>query len=155
MAAPSAVQFYANNLDVLRLADLTGATLRLALIGSSYTPSTGQTGHTAWADVSAHEIAAAGGYSAGGLALASPTVTAITGGFRFSTADASVTASGANVGAWRYGVIYVLGSLFGITNPLLGIFTGDSAPADIPATPSGNTLTITCPATGWFTVTRT
>jgi hypothetical protein len=154
MAAPSAVQFFANNLDVLKLSDLTGATLRLALVTSSYTPSTGATGHTAWADVSPNEIAATGGYSAGGLALASPTVTAITGGFRFNTGDASITASGANVAAWRYGVIYVLGSLWSITNPLLGIFTGDSAPADIPATPSGNTLVVQCPANGWFDIVR-
>lgn len=155
MAAPSAVQFFANNLDALRLDDLTSATLRLALVTSAYTPSTGQTGHTVWADVSSNEITPAGGYSAGGLALASPAVTAVTGGFKFSTADASITPSGANLPAWRYGVIYVLGSLWSLTNPLLGIFTGDSAPADIPARPIGNTLTLQCPANGWFDVVRT
>jgi hypothetical protein len=154
MAAPSAVTFYANNLDILKLSDLTGATLRLGLVTSSYTPNTTQTGHTVWADVSANEITAAGGYTAGGLALASPTVTAITGGFRFSTADATITPSGANLPTWRYGVTYVLGSLWSLTNPLIGIFTGDSAPADVPAWPIGIELRIACPAGGWFDLVR-
>lgn len=155
MAAPSAVQFYANNIDILKLSDLTGATIRLALVTSSYTPNTTQTGHTVWADASANEIAASGGYSAGGIALATPAVTAVTGGFKFSTDNGSVTASGGGIAAWRYGVIYVLGSLWSLTNPLIAIFTGDSAPADIPLTSAGNTLQFTCPAAGWFDVVRT
>jgi len=155
MAAPSAVQFYANNLDIEKLSDLTGATIRLALVTSSYTPNTTETGHTVWADASANEIAGGTGYTTGGFTLATPTLTAITGGFRFTTGNASWTASGGGIAAWRHGIIYVSGSLWSLTNPLLGFFTGDSAPADIPLTAAGNILQINCPATGWFTKTRT
>jgi hypothetical protein len=65
------------------------------------------------------------------------------------------TASGAGIPAWRYGVLYVVGSLWGITSPLLAYFTGDSTPADVPLTASGNQLQVNCPANGWFTETRT
>lgn len=153
MAAPSAVQFYANNIDLLKLSDLTGATIKLLLTSSAYTPNTTETGHTVLADIT-NELANGNGYTTGGATLTSPTITAITGGFKFSTANASWTASGAGIPAWRYGVIYVSGAFWGITSPLLGYFTGDSAPADVPLTASGNTLQINCPANGWFTDTR-
>jgi hypothetical protein len=52
-------------------------------------------------------------------------------------------------------VIYVSGALWGITSPLLCYFIGDSTPADVPLTASGNILQINCPANGWFTDTRT
>lgn len=153
MAAPSAVQFYANNLDVEKLSDLVGATIKLALVASTYTPNTGETGHTQFADIT-NEIAGGTGYTAGGATLATPAVTAITNGFKFSSGNASWTASGAGIAAWRYGIIYVSGALWGLTSPLLGYFTGDSAPADVPLTAAGNQLVIACPANGWFTKTR-
>ena len=51
-------------------------------------------------------------------------------------------------------MLYISGTVEGVTNPLLGYFLGDSAPADVPATTSTNTLTITCHASGWFDVVR-
>ena len=101
-----------------------------------------------------NELASGNGYTTGGVTLTSPAITAITGGYKFSTANGSWTASGAGIPAWRYGVIYVVGATWGLTSPLLGVFTGDSAPADVPLTASGNTLQINCPANGWFTDTR-
>lgn len=155
MAAPSAFQFYANNIDVEKLSDLTGATIKMLLTSSSYTPDTTNTGNTVLADVT-NELANANGYTTGGVALSAPTIAAFsTTGFKFSTGNASWTASGGTIPAWRNGVIYVVGSLWGLTSPLLAYFIGDSAPADIPATASGNTLQVTVPANGWFTVTRT
>jgi hypothetical protein len=38
-------------------------------------------------------------------------------------------------------------------NPLVGYFLGDSTPADVPATTSGNTLTITPNASGILSAT--
>lgn len=155
MAAPSAIQFYANNIDLLKLTDLSGATINMLLTTSSYTPDTTNTGNTVLADIT-NELANGNGYTTGGVALSAPTVAVFsTTGFKFSTGNASWTASGAGIPAWRYGVIYVVGALWGVTSPLLGYFTGDSAPADIPLTAAGNILQVNCPANGWFTDTRT
>ena len=64
------------------------------------------------------------------------------------------TASGGSIPAWRYGVMYVSGSLWGKTSPVIGYFLGDSTPADVPATTDGNPLTIQVNANGWFGVTQ-
>lgn len=155
MAAPSAVQVYAEVLNVMKLSDLSGATIKMLLTSSSYVPDTDNSGHTVLADVT-NELANGNGYSTGGVALAAPTIADFsTTGYKFSTGNASWTASGAGIPAWRYGVIYVVGSLWGLSSPLLGYFTGDSAPADVPLTAAGNILQVNCPANGWFTSTRT
>jgi len=148
--AAGAVTLYSTNKDDLNINDLVGATVNLALVTSSYTPDVTVTGHNEWADVSANEITTAGGYTTGGQALTSKVATAITGGFKFSSASPTWTASGGSIDAWRYGVIYVVGSLWGLTNPVIGYFVGDSTPANIPATTVGNTLTVTVPSGGWF-----
>lgn len=154
MAAPSAFQYYANNLDLEKLSDLS-ANIFMLLTTSSYTPDTTNTGHTVLANIT-NELANGNGYLTGGVALAAPTVAAFsTTGFKFSTGNALWTASGTGIPAWRYGVIYYSGALWGITSPLLAYFTGDSAPADIPLTAAGNSLQVNCPANGWFTKTRT
>lgn len=49
------------------LLDLDSHTFRLALVTSSYTPN--QSTHSTWADVSANEVAAGGGYSTHGKLL--------------------------------------------------------------------------------------
>ena len=153
MGAPSAVQFYAKNINVLKLSDLTGATIKMLLTTSAYTPDTSETGNSVLTDIT-NELANGNGYTTGGVTLTAPAINAITGGYKFSTANASWTASGSGIPAWRYGVIYVSGSLWGLTSPLLGRFIGDSTPADVPLTASGNTLQINTPANGWFTDTR-
>lgn len=148
--AAGAVTLYSTNKDDLNINDLVGATVNLALVTSSYTPDVTVTGHNEWADVSANEITTAGGYTTGGQALTSKVATSITGGFKFSSASPTWTATGGSIDAWRYGVLYVVGSLWGLTNPVIGYFVGDSTPANIPATTVGNTLTVTVPANGWF-----
>jgi hypothetical protein len=126
MAAPSAVQCYAEVLNVMKLSDLSGATIKMLLTSSLYTPDTDNNGHSVLANIT-NEIANGQGYTTGGVALSAPTIADFsTTGYKFSTGNASWTASGTGVPAWRYGVIYVEGSLWGLTSPLLGYFTGDS-----------------------------
>ncbi len=152
MAAPGVPHIYAANLSLMKLSDLTSADVRLALVTSSYTPNITATGHDEWADVSANEIAGGTGYTTGGYALATEAVAAAAAndGFKFSTGNATWTASGAGIAAFRYGVLYVVGTLWTRTNPLLAYFVGDSAPADVPATAAPNIFGFNCPADGWF-----
>lgn len=146
------VILFSKNKDDLRINDLVGATVLLSLVSSSWTPDASATGNSVWADMSANEVFG-NGWTAGGEALSSLAATAISGGFKFSSGNVSKTASGGAIPAWRYGVIRVSGSLWGMTNPVVGYFVGDSTPADVPATTSGNSLTINCPASGWFDLT--
>ena len=76
-------------------------------------------------------------------------------GWNYDSDDPTWTATGADIPAWRYAVMYVVGSLWGKTDPLIGYFTGNTTgPTDIPATTDGSTLTITVPTAGWFTSTQ-
>lgn len=146
------VTLFSKNKDDIRANDLTGATIKLALVSSSWTPDASTTGNSVWADVSANEVSG-NGWTAGGETLASVVATAISGGYKLASASPSKTASGGSIPAFRYGVFYVSGSLWSMTNPLIGYFLGDSTPADVPATTVGNSLTINCPANGWFDIT--
>lgn len=152
MAAGTFTLFSANK-DDINLNALVGATVKLALVTSAYTPDASVTGHTTWANISTHEIAAGNGYTAGGVTLASVAKTAITGGFKLASNNAVWTATSGSIPAWRYAVMYVSGTLWGLTNPLVGYVLADTTPADIPATTSGNLLTVVCPVDGWFDVT--
>lgn len=151
MAAGNVILF-SKNKDDIRINDLIGATVLLSLVSSAWTPDASATGNSVWADMSAHEVSG-NGWTAGGEAMSSLTATAISGGFKFSSANVSKMASGGSIPAWRYGVIRVSGSLWGMTNPVIGYFVGDAEPNDIPATTAGNTLLINCPAAGWFDLT--
>ena len=146
------VTLFSKNKDDIRINDLVGATIKLALVSSSWTPDTSTTGNSVWADVSANEVSG-NGWTAGGETLASVVATAISGGYKLASASPSKTASGGNIPAFRYCVLRVSGTLWGMTDPLIGYFLGDSTPADVPATTTGNALTINCPANGWFDLT--
>lgn len=139
---------YSKNKNHINTADVAGATVKLALVSSAYTPDVTVAGHSLWSDASANEISAVNGYTAGGVTLGTLASTAITGGYKFSSANGVWTASGGNIAAWRYGIIYLSGTVWGLVSPLIGYFVGDSTPADIPAT--SGTLTVTTPASGWF-----
>lgn len=144
---------YSKNKAQFKLADLVSATVKLALLKSTYTPDTSVTGHSLWAEISAEEIAAGNGYPAGGFTLSTKAIVAITNGYKLNADNVSVTATGGPIPAWRYGVLYVAGSLWSMTDPALGVFIGDTAPADVPATPDGNPLLIKVPTLGWLNVT--
>ena len=152
MATGNVIIFSKNKAD-LRVTDIAAATIKLGLVTSAWTPDATVTGNSLWADMSASEIAGVNGYTTGGAALASLLSTAITGGFKFSSGNASWTASGGNIAAFRYAVIYVVGTLWGKVNPVIGYMLLDSTPADVPATTTGNTVGINCPAAGWFDIT--
>lgn len=124
------------------------ANYRLALVKSTWTPA--PTTDEVWADVSGNEIATAGqtAYVSGGATLSSVTLTQTSGTVKFTSAAQVWTADGTGIPAWRYGVVYYLGTLNSKVNPIVGYFLGDSTPADIPLTTAGNTLTITPNASG-------
>lgn len=121
-------------------------TYKLALVSSAWTPSPST--DEVWADMSANEIANGNGYTTGGGTLTSVTLTQTSGTVKFTSAAFVWTASGTGIPAWRWGVVYASGTLNGKVNPIVGYFLGDSTPADIPLTTSGNTLTITPNASG-------
>lgn len=158
MAAPSAMKVFANNLDIWNSATIVGSTVKMSLHTSPAAIEThhSETGWTVYADLTNELANVANGYTTGGATLATPTLTAITGGFKFTTGNATWTPTvAATIPAWHYAVIYFSGALWGVTSPLLCWCYGDSAPADVPATATGNTLQITCPSGGWVTLTRT
>lgn len=135
-------------LNMLNSALLSGASFKLALIGSGWTPNNGT--NEVFADVTS-ELATGGGYTAGGAALANVSLTQTGGTVKFTADAVQWTASGSGIPAWRRGVVYAVGTIGGKVNPIVGHFLGDSAPADIPVTTAGNTLTVTPSASGWLT----
>lgn len=153
--AAGAFTFYSSNKYLMSFLDLSSETLKIALIDSAYTPVVTVTGDQVWSDVSGSEIAAGNGYSAGGIALTTAAYAAMGTnlGYKFTSDNAVWTASGGDIPAWRYGVMYVSGAFGDVTNPLIGYFLGDATNVDVPPTASGNTLTIACPTNGWFAIT--
>ncbi|MEN9885681.1 MAG: hypothetical protein RL758_259 [Pseudomonadota bacterium] len=155
MAAPGAFVFPDKaKLNFVSATDLIGANaanFKIALVSSAWTPANST--DEVWADVSANEIANGNGYTTGGLALTGVTLTQTAGTVKFTGSAAVWTASGAGIAAWRRGVVYYSGTLNAKVNPVVGHFLGDSAPADVPVTTSGNTLTITPNASGILTIT--
>lgn len=139
-------------LNFFNATNLLGANtsnFKLALVTSSYTPSDGDSGHEVWADASANEIANGNGYTTGGIALTGVTLALNgSGGVRFTSSAATWTATGGSIPAWRRGIVYYSGTLNGKVNPIVGHFLGDNTPADVPATTTGNTLTVTPNASG-------
>ena len=101
--------------------DLNTDTLKVALVTSGYMPSVV---HTAWAEVSANEVAAGNGYTTGGVALANPVVTN-------SNIDYDDVVWTALSKTFRYAVCYKSGLGGSVTNPLLFYILCDTTPADI------------------------
>jgi hypothetical protein len=127
-------------------------TFKWTLHTSAYTP--GVATHEVYADLT-NELATANGYTAGGATLANDAVTLAAGTVKFTGDPTSWTASGGSIPAWRTAVLRVSGTLNGKVDPLVGYFLGDSTPADVPATTTGNTLTITPNASGIVAATHT
>ena len=145
---------FLNLFNATNLLGANAANFKLALVTNAWVPNDGDAGNELWADVSANEIAAGNGYTAGGIALTGVALTQAAGSVKFTCSAAQWTASGAGISAWRRGVIYYAGTLNGKVNPLVGHFLGDTTPADIPATAAPNTLTITPSAAGLLAATK-
>lgn len=75
MAAGNVIPYTTNMTDpvVSGGIDLDSDTIVCVLLGAGYTPN--RTAHAVWSDVSAHELATGGGYTAGGQALSGKSVT--------------------------------------------------------------------------------
>ena len=130
----------------------TGSTLyRLSLLTSAWVPAPAT--DEVYATISANELATGFGYTNGGGALTSVVLSQTAGVVKFTSAAFVWTAAGGSIPAWRYGVIYYLGTLNGKVNPIVGYFLGDATPADVPATTAGNTLTVTPNASGFLSAT--
>lgn len=123
---------------------------KLALVASTWTPANST--DEVFADVTG-ELSTGNGYTAGGIALTGVALTQTAGTVKFTSAAAVWTASGGSIPAWRRGVVYAVGTLNGKVNPIVGHFLGDSTPADVPATTTGNTLTVTPNASGILSAT--
>lgn len=119
---------------------------------SAYTP--GVSTNEVYADLT-NELATGNGYTSGGLTVANDAVTLTAGVVKFTGDPVVWTASGGSIPAWRYAVLRAPATLNGKVGPLVGYFVGDSAPADVPATTTGNTLTITPNAAGLVAITHT
>ena len=130
----------------------TGSALyRLVLVTNSWVPA--PTTDELYSVIGANELATGFGYTSGGGTLTSVALTQSAGVVKFTSAAFVWTASAGSIPLWRYGVIYYLGTLNSKLNPLVGYFLGDSTPADVPATTSGNTLTVTPNASGIMSAT--
>ncbi len=118
--------------------------MKVALLASTYTFSSS---HTVYADLT-NEIANGQGYTTGGVALGTVAWTQSSTVTNFTAANASWTASGTGIPAWRYAVCYCTATLETIVKPL--IFLLDNNGSDVAATASGSNLVITWNATGLF-----
>lgn len=83
--------------------DLDSDTIKCALLKSTYTVDLAN--HKNWADISAQEVAAGNGYTAGGNALANASLTLSTGTLAWDTDNTTFTANGGTLTA-RYAAVY-------------------------------------------------
>lgn len=103
MAAGNVIP-YTTNIDPLVSGgiDLDSDTIVCVLVGTGYTPN--RTAHSLWSDVSANELATSGGYTQGGVALASKAVTHSGGTITFDADDVQWNAPCTFTGA-KYAVL--------------------------------------------------
>lgn len=150
MAAPGPFVFpnlaKLNFFNTTNLLNATAGNFRLALVTNSWVPA--PTTDELWAVASANEIANGQGYTTGGIALSSVALSQSAGTVKFTSASAVWTATGTGIPAFRYLVLYYLGTLNSKVNPLVAYALGDSTPADVPLTTATNTLTFTPSGSG-------
>ena len=124
--------------------DLDSHSFKLMLTTSSYVPSAAS--HAVKADIT-NELAAANGYSAGGVALTSVVYTQTNGTAKFDADDVTWTASGGSLIA-RYAVLY---DDTATNKDLICYILLDTTPADVTIT-TGNKLTAEWDVLGIFTL---
>lgn len=105
--------------------DWDSDTVKCAMLNSGYTINAA---HAVFADVSASEVAAGGGYTTGGAALANKSVT-LAGAVAKYTADPATWAGLTKT--YRTLAIYSEKSINGVVNPLIALILVDNTPADI------------------------
>lgn len=122
--------------------------VRCVLLSSAY--SSNMNTHSVLADISASEIAAQGGYTAGGLNLGKMSVSRSGSTVTVDLADLVLTATGAGIPAWRYAALVADVTRNTKVKPLIALILGNDAPADIPSTPAGTNLVLQFNAAGVF-----
>jgi hypothetical protein len=128
--------------------DLDGSTIVATLHGASWTPAVNA--DDTWSDLSASEFATAGGYTAGGQALASITVTRSGAVTTFDAAD--VTWSALTMTNVKYLVLTRrAGGSLAAGDLLLGYMELESGGV---VSPSAQNLTVAWNASGIITFTR-
>ncbi len=148
--ASSATFFNSFKRDIARAVDLsTPATVKLTLHTSTYAPNAATQG--VYADLS-NELSTAFGYTNGGLTLSSVAWNLSGAVATLSAANAQWTASGGAIPAFRYGVLRLSGTFNTLVDPLMAYILGDTTPADIPATSSGQVLTFAWSGSGIVTL---
>jgi hypothetical protein len=129
--------------------NLSSDTFIMALIGNGYTPAPNT--DALWSAVSANELASGGGYTQGGVVLASETDTLTTATVTFTAASPSW--SSFTAGPFRYAVIARRAGASLVAGDLLLCYSDLSGGGTI--TGSGGTYTITISASGIFQATHT
>jgi hypothetical protein len=126
--------------------DLDTDAFKICFFTSATTISAGVTSTYAKLQSAGVQISARGGYPTGGESLTSVVWTTGTsaGQQKFDAADYVLTASGSAISNIRYAVVYEVGS-----GKLLCYAALSTAQFSLAA---GNTLTVTMPATGLFTL---
>lgn len=127
-------------------ADLDADTIKMALYLSTSNIATTSVNDKASAT---NEVAAANGYSTGGVTVAATWVES-GGTVTFDTADGVWTASGGSITA-RFAALWDDTIASPVADPIIAHSLLDNTPADVTAT-SGNTLTIQINASGVFTL---
>lgn len=127
--------------------NLVSDTFNVVLLTSSYTPSS--TTHRVYADLT-NELSTANGYTNGGQALTSVSFNQSGTTSTWTAANPSWTATGGSIVA-HYAVIYKVGTVGSVVNPLIAYILLDTTPTDVTTT-SGNVLTITWNASGIFDI---
>lgn len=118
---------------------------KITLHTNTWVPANGT--NEVYADAT-NELATGFGYTAGGITLTGVVLTQTSGVVKFTGSAVTWTAAGGSIPAWRYGVVRASGTLNGKVDPIVGYFVGDATPADVPATTTSNTLTVTPNAAG-------
>ena len=122
--------------------------IRVVLLSSAYTANMNT--HTVLADISANEVAAQGGYTAGGINLGKMSISRSGSTVTVDLADLVLTATGAGIPAWRYAALVADVTRNAKVKPLIGLVLGNDAPADIPSTSAGTNLVIQWNAAGVY-----
>jgi hypothetical protein len=128
--------------------NLSSDTFIMALITNSYTPAPNT--DALWSAVSANELAAGSGYTAGGAVLASETDTLTTATVTFTAASPSWSSFSA--GPFRYAVICRRAGGALVAGDLLLCYSDLSGASPISGT--GGNFTVSISGSGIFTITH-
>lgn len=149
----SELTFYSKFKEHILNGEFDPSVLKLALVTSDYTPDVA---HEVLADVFASpspEVAAiaspSNGYTAGGEAITGVVVTSTTSPNQ-SKFDADDVIWSALTATFRYGIMYMEGTIGAATDPLVAYILFDTTPADVVV--SGIDYTVIWSANGVFTL---